>query len=445
MKYYLQCVQCNHITPDFKAWFAQNQVCPVCGNKHSEAWYEDDPNYTKLPALLEDADTYKGVFKNTFWRYFDYLPLRDSTHVVSLNEGAVPIEQWAFLEDYARSQYHIDLQVYVCRNDLNGGTGTFKDIAASLAASVLRENGVEQYCVASTGNTATAYGRYLALAGINASIFIPEDALQVSEASISAYGQQALRAHGDYAKAKEIAGQYAQKYQVLISTGNIDPLRVEAKKTMVFEWLRQLKRIPDVYIQAVSGGTGPIAVDKGMREVQKHKNYAALQMPRLIMVQPDGCDPMTTAWETAQKQGFQDGFEKQYPIIPNPQTSIPTLATGNPATYPIVAKLVQKTNGAFLRMHERKLADYGKLVAFERNVLLGPASAVCVAGFFESLQKGLLHNGEMVLLNIGEGIGRAPDFLNQLKATSSLIDSVEQCKPHTKSALRQALWQAIQN
>jgi len=49
---------------------------------------------------------------------------------------------------------------------------------------------------------------------------------------------------GDYAKAKEIAAGYAAAHNIPISAGNIDPIRVEAKKTMVFEWLRQIDQIP---------------------------------------------------------------------------------------------------------------------------------------------------------------------------------------------------------
>ena len=66
---------------------------------------------------------------------------------------------------------------------------------------------------------------------------------------------------------------------------------------MVFEWLRQIDRMPDVYIQAISGGTGPIAIDKGVREIQSV--YPDLKNPRFIMVQPDACDPMVQAWENA--------------------------------------------------------------------------------------------------------------------------------------------------
>ena len=431
-KYNLKCVQCGYVTPDFKTWFDQNQICPKCGSKHSEVWYNTD--YNKLPELLKQ-------YPESFWSYFDFLPLENKKNITSRNEGAIPLEQWDFLEQFAKEKYGLDIQVYAYRNDLNGGTGTFKDVAASLAASLFKENGIKQYCVASTGNTATAYGMYLAIAGVNCSIFIPNNALKASEAMISAYGQQVFRVNGDYAKAKTIAADYAKKYNILISTGNIDPIRVEAKKTMVFEWLRQLKKMPDVYIQAVSGGTGPIAIDKGLRELQGI--YPDLKMPRMLLVQPDQCDPMVQAWEKAESDGFPEGFEKDYPKIKDPQTAVPTLATGEPATYPIIAKMVLNTGGTFLRMNESKLADYGKLVAFERKIILGPASAVCLAGFFEALKKGSIKNGETVLLNTGEGVRRAPEYVNEMIYTSKNVDSVDECCPHTMESYRQQLWEAI--
>ncbi|MDR2010438.1 MAG: pyridoxal-phosphate dependent enzyme [Bacteroidales bacterium] len=433
-KYYLKCTKCDYITPDFGEWFKQNQICPQCGSKHSEVWYNSD--YKELPLIM------KGHPEN-FWQYFYYLPLNNRENIITRNEGAIPVQRWKFLEDFAKENYGLEIEVHAYRNDLNRGTGTFKDVAASLAASIFKEYGVEQYCVASTGNTATAYGRYLSIANVNASIFIPENALKASEAFISAYGQQVFRVKGDYTEAKKIAAEFSKKYNILISSGNIDPIRVEAKKTMVFEWLRQLGKMPDVYIQAISGGTGPIAIDKGVREITSI--FPDLKNPRFIMIQPDKCDPMVQAWEKAEKANFPEGFENDYPVIENPQTAVPTLATGNPATYPIVAKLVKDVNGTFLRMNEDKLVDYAKLVAFERKVILGPASAVCIAGFFEALKKGSINNGETVLLNTGEGVRRAPEFVEQMIYTSKEVSTIDECQPHKIDEYRQQLWDAIKD
>lgn len=431
-KYHLQCTQCGHVTPNFWTWFDQGQQCPSCGSKHSEVWY--NRRYQRLARIIKRKP-------DSFWHYFPFLPLLRRRHIISRNEGAVPVERWSFLEAFAREKYGLDIKVHVYRNDLNGGTGTFKDPAASMAASLFNELGIKQYCIASTGNSATAYAKYLSMAKVNCSVFMPEDAIKTSEATISSYGQQVFRVKGDYAKAKEIAAGYAKLHGIPMSTGNIDPIRVEAKKTMVFEWLRQMDQFPDVYIQAVSGGTGPIAIDKGIREISHL--YPELKNPRFLLVQSDGCDPMVQAWEQAEANGFPDGFEKEYPVIDNPTTEIPTLATGNPASYPIIAKLVKKSGGTFLRMREKKLVAVGKLTAYEQKVIPGPASAVCLAGFFVALRKNLIKDGETVLINIGEGPNRAPLFLEQMIYTSHNVSNVEECAPHYMEDYRKELWNEV--
>lgn len=431
-KYFLTCTQCSHVTPNFWTWFEQGQQCPKCGSKHSEVSY--NRRYQRLPRIMKRTP-------DSFWHYFPFLPLLRRRHIISKGEGAIPVEKWTFLEDFAKKEYGLDINVNVYRNDLNGGTGTFKDIAASLAASLFKEIGIDQYCIASTGNSATAYAMYLSMANVNCSVFMPEDAIKTSEATISSYGQQVFRVMGDYAKAKEIAAGYAAAHNIPLSTGNIDPIRVEAKKTMVFEWLRQMGQIPDVYIQAVSGGTGPIAIDKGIRNIKEI--YPDLKNPRFLLVQTDGCDPMVQAWEEAEAAGFPEGFEKNYPIIDNPVTEVPTLATGNPASYPLIAKLVKESGGSFLRMREKKLLAMGKLMAFEKKVIPGPASAVCMAGFFIALQKNQIKDGETVLINLGEGANRAPYFLEQMIYTSRNVQNVEECEPHLMDDYRAELWNEV--
>ena len=328
-----------------------------------------------------------------------------------------------------------------------GGTGksflinTFKDIAASMAASIFKENGVKRYCIASTGNTATAYGKYLAMAGISAAIFMPDNAVPSSIAEIASYGQKVYHVSGDYSDAKAVAAAYAQKYGIPTSAGNIDPIRVESKRTMVFEWLRMLGKMPDVYVQAVSGGTGPLALDKAYRELEPH--MPGLTYPRPILIQTDKCDPMLQGWEKAVKNGFPEGFEKDYPVIKNPQTMVSILGTGNPGTYPKIARIMKQRNGNFLRVKEDCLADVARIVAFERKTHVGPASAVCIAGVMKAVMQHEIKNGQTVLVNMGEGIKRAPWFLDMLGHHISEVRSVEECTVPDIDDCRTSLWDAV--
>lgn len=432
-KFNLVCKSCGQITKDMSDWFSNGQKCSSCGGKFVNVKYNQNPERIK-----ELIDKNKG---NSVFDYFDFLPLQDKKNIVTSGEGAIPVEHWSFLDKYAKETYGIDCKINVYRNDLNPGTGTFKDVAASVAASVLKENGVKQFAIASTGNIASAFSYYLAKAGISLSVFIPQDALVANEAEISSYGQKVFRVKGDYAEAKKVAAAYAEKYNILISGGNIDPMRVEAKKTMAYEWLRQMDEFPTVYIQALSGGTGPIAIDKALDEIKDLK--LVNHYPRYIMVQPDKCNPMTLGWEKAKASNFPEGWLTDYPIIESPVTKVPTLATGNPATFPIIAELVHKSKGEMVTFSEDKMVDLARLVAYKKQVRIGPASTIGLGGLFESLKAGYIKNGDVVLVNIGEGVRRAPEFMEEMIYTTEHVSEVEECQPHNIADYEQQLWNAL--
>jgi len=431
-KFTFVCRKCGETIPTFEAWFHAGQVCPKCGHNRVDTKYSTD--FNKIKELIQQPD----IHPESLWYYFDYLPLYDKKNIVSKNEGAAPVERWEFLENYARKKYNIDCTVYAYRNDCNPATGTFKDKGATLAASVLKENNIHEYTVASTGNTATAYAHYFAEAGISLSVFIPQDANKQNESEISSYGQRVFRVMGDYAKAKKIAAEFAKKHHILITSGNFDPLRVESKKTMVFEWLRQLGEVPQVYIQALAGGTGPFAIEKAYLDLKD--TGLVNELPRMIMTQPSGCAPQAHAWASAKAKGFPQGFEKEYPVYDNPQTMIPTLANGDPKTYPAMATLVKQCGGEIIEFAENLTPDISRLIAYETNVRIGPASSIAVGGFFEALKQGLIKNNEKVLINIGEGVNRSAEFLEELIYTTVDVHSVEDCKPFKREELKDFVW-----
>ena len=182
---------------------------------------------------------------------------------------------------------------------------------------------------------------------------------------------------------------------------------------MAFEFIRQIGKMPDVFFQAVAGGTGPIALDKGVRELQKYYDKN-IRMPRLILAQQDTCDPMVRAWEKATAEHFPKGWEKDFPTV-IPQTRISILSAGTPGMYPVVAPMVKETKGGFVRVVESDLAALAKKIQQKTGVIFGPASMVCFAGFFKALEENMIHKGETILLNIGEGSERARWFAKEVE------------------------------
>jgi len=441
-KYYIRCINCNHHIGDFADWFKAFQECPKCKTKRVEVVYKTD--FKQLPELVSE-----GNKPTSMWHYFKYLPLYEETNIISRGEGAIPLEKWEFMEKFAKDYYKINCKVVAYRNDLNTATNTFKDIAASMMSSAFYEHGYKQYAVASTGNIGTALAHYLSLAGISLSVFVPSDSLKQQEAEISAYGQRIVRCKGDYHFAKKIALEYAEKFRILISGGNFDPLRIESKRTMVFEWLRLLGKMPNVYVQALSGGTGPFAIDKALRDLGESQHFQTtewmqrLKMPRFILSQPHRCAPMAHAWTKAKADGFPYGYETYYPIYENPKTEVPTLATGNPQTYPPMAKLVHRSGGEIIEYDENKIGDVAKFIGYETAIKIGPAAAIGVGGFFEALKQNMIRNDELVLINVSESARRAPDLMEKIIYTAQDVASVDELTPNNREDFRKKLWDNV--
>jgi threonine synthase len=435
-KFHLQCNACGTTIDGFAAWFRAGQRCPACGSGTADVRYHEPvENVARL--IDKQAKAHNGM-----WHYFDVLPLNDRANIVTGGEGIVPIDRWEFLEEYARSGFGLSCKVFAHRHDDNYPTGTFKDLTGSMVASVLKEIGVKEYVVASTGNIAVACSRYLNAAGVSLYAFIPGNSSPAQEAEIACFGQRVFRVKGDYTRTKEFAQEFSTRHGMPLAAGNFDPMRIEAKKTMLLEWLRLLDDVPTVYIQALSGGTGPLAIAKGWKDIAPLGLMP--RMPRFLLVQSDRCSPMADAWEDAKAKGFPNGWEKTYPIYHDPETMIPTLATGYPKTYPALSPLVRESGGEIFAFAERETVLIARLVAFKRSVRMGPAAAIVVGGFIKALRRGDIRDGDVVLLNIGEGIRRAPEFMERMIEVSREVDSVDECSLADRKGYEKRLWDAVE-
>ncbi len=418
MKYQIVCFDCGNTVNGFGDWYRNGQCCPKCGSLYADIRYSAAKN-DFLSALDDNSPAGKGI-----WRYFDFLPLHTLTNSVTAGEGCVAVERWRFLEDIA-GKAGLDMEVYAHRHDNNPATGTFKDLAGAAIGSVLKETGIRSYVVATTGNIGVALSRYLADAGVSLHVFVPETSSSLHDAEISCFGQKVFRVRGDYSAAKKMAAAFAEKYEIPLSPNSYDPIRIEAKKTIAYEWYRQLDEFPTVYIQALSGGTGPLGIAKGCSDLAEMGLIN--NTPRFLMVQSDCCNPMEISWNAAKQSGFKDGWENEYSVVSNPATAISTLATGNPMLYPLVARLAKNSGGEITSYPESSITDIARLVAYEVAVRIGPAAAIGVGGFFKALNSGYLRDGDRIVIAIGEGIRRSPEFMESLTYTSDTVSDLSDC------------------
>ena len=378
----LECINCHQ-----RVTFSKTITgCPHCGENILEARYD-------LRGLDPQRwlETLKGR-SSGLWRYHEVLPLLNLDNVVSLGEGGTPLTKSKAL---AAS---LGLKNLYIKDERQGPTGSFKDRQATVALSVLREMGIDELVVASTGNVAISYAAFCARAGIKLWAFFPSlaPAEKMREAAI--YGAEVIKITGTYDQTKEVAARFAKAKGIFLDKGIKSVAAIEAMKTMAYEIAEQLGnelddgqrwRAPDWFIQGVSGGMGPIGVGKGFREMYDFGIVDS--MPAMGLVQSTGCAPMVEA--------FRNGQSIATPIE-NPQTIIATLATGNPGrAYEMLYDYTQQYGGYFVDANDEEAFSAIRILARNEGMSVEPATGVCFAGLFKMVQKGIIKPDDVVVVN----------------------------------------------
>lgn len=425
---YLKCARCDYREP--LTWPLER--CPRCG----EEWLDVAYDYEKLK-----TDWLAAVQGRPFdmWRYADLLPLRDEANRVTMGEGGTPLLHAVNLGMMLGSP-----AIYI-KDERQGPTGSFKDRQAALSISVMKELGVTEAVVASTGNVAISYSAYCALAGIKLWAFLTSLVPPEKVREVALYGSEVVKVTGTYDQTKKVAVEFAKRQNLFLDRGIRSIAAREAMKTVAFETAEQLPvhqgpgptpwRAPDWYIQSVSGGMGPVGVWKGFQELLQMGLVD--HMPRLACVQSHGCAPMV--WS------FQKGLAEVEPVL-HPRTVVTTLATGNPGpAYAFLARVIREHGGSFEAVSDAETFRAMHVMAKLSGLSMEPAAAVAFAGLFKLLSKGVIRRDEVIVVNcsghtfpvekhlLGEDWARTVEVQESLAMEEGLLGSLEQLDPHAQS------------
>ena len=208
------------------------------------------------------------------WRYRELLPVRNPNISLSLGEGYTPLIRAVNLGMMLGCP-----NIYI-KDERQGPTSSFKDRQAAVTIAALKEAGITELVAASTGNVAIAYSAYASRAGMKLWAFVTSLVPGVKMREIALYGSQVIKITGSYDQCKQVAAEFARQRSLYLDMGARTITSIEAMKTIAFEISEQLTaiqgagetspwRTPDWYVQAVSGGMGPLGVHKGFREMQQ--------------------------------------------------------------------------------------------------------------------------------------------------------------------------------
>lgn len=369
----LDCQECGQSHP-YKPFAAI--ACPHCGSDQLE------PRYDYAAVKQAILNGLPGRPAN-LWRYHDVLPV-ESPLALDLNSvGGTPLQR---SKRYAQAVNHNNLYL---KDERHGPTSSFKDRQAAVSVAAMVEAGIYECVIASTGNAGVAYAAACARAGIKLWVFmtslVPQDKLR--EAAL--FGAEVIKVSGTYDQTKQIAADFAARRGLLLDRGARSLPARESMKTIAYEIVEQLGwKAPDWYIQAVSGGLGPLGVYHGFKEL--FDMGIIDHTPKLGVIQADGCAPMVHA--------FKAGRDTAIPVVP--ETHIAILSTGDPGkTYTQLWNLTQHYGGAMESVSDRAAFDAMLKLAKTEGMAVEPATAVAFAGLEKLVADGTIGPDELVVVN----------------------------------------------
>ena len=344
----------------------------------------------------------KNTFVNreqTYWRYFELLPITDKSNIVSINAGMTPLVK---AEKLGKA---IGLNNLYIKNDSVNPTFSFKDRPAGVAVSKAKEFGLESVGCASTGNLASATAAHAAKAGFPCYIFAPSDIEHAKITQALSYGSHYIAVDGTYDDANRIAAQVGDSKGVGIVNINMRSYYVEGSKTLAYEVAEQLNwQMPDQLIVPTGSGAMLNAICKGFEELETVSLVNQVSQMHMNCAQANGCAPIVNAF----KKNSTD-------VVPveSPDTVAKSLAIGDPGDGRYVLKRLKQFNGIAEESNNKEILDAILLLAKTEGIFTEPAGGVSVAVLKKMVEQGQIDKNEITVCYVTG---------NGLKATESLME-----------------------
>lgn len=334
-------------------------------------------------AVLETRSTYKRV--PLIERYRNFLPVTDSTPIVSLLEGFTPMIR----TDRLARQISDNITMYVKFEGMNP-TGSFKDRGMTMAISKAVEAGSRATICASTGNTAASAAAYSARAGLVCAVILPRGAVAIGKVSQSMmHGAKVLAIDGNFDDALRITREIAENYPITL-VNSLNPYRIEGQKTGAFEICDDLGHAPTYHAIPVGNAGNITAYWAGYKAY-----YAAGLIDRL---------PVMLGFQAAKSAPIVDGHP-----IEKPETIATAIRIGNPASWKQAEAARDESGGVIEKVTDEEITEAQLMLAQMEGIFCEPASAASVAGVIKKAKEGFFKEKcEVVCILTGHGL-KDPD------------------------------------
>ena len=379
MKSYAEYLECTNCHKEYD-YVNPYRTCQECG-KVLYVKYDMEKARKNF-----DRNSFVGRV-SSMWRYYEMMPIKDESNIVSLGEGMTPLLK---ADNLGKALNCSDIYI---KDEGCNPTGSFKARGLSAAVSRAKELGVTKLTMPSAGNAGGALSLYCARGNLEANVFMPKDAPIANKRESSDAGAKLTLIDGLISDAGKISREQAQEKGLFDVSTLQEPYRAEGKKTMGYEIAEQLQwDTPDVIIYPTGGGTGLIGIWKAFQEMQE-LGWIDKPKTRMIAVQSEGCAPIVKAYQSGALNAEMWNDAKTFAA----GIRVPS-AIGD---Y-LILEAIRKSSGTALTVTDMEMMECISIMASNEGIYPAPEGAATLAALKLLLASNEVKPEEkIVLMNTG--------------------------------------------
>ena len=374
----LKCIKCN-------SKFSYSPFLDKCKNCGGSLEYD-------LGLPRKRTIKFSGSFN--FWRYKILLP--PVHHEISLGEGGTP------LHEALRLAKNVGLRKLYLKDETRNPTNSYRDRAAALYVSNAVDLKHDTLICASNGNLGASLAAYCAKAGLNCHLIVPKlvdigklAQMLVYDATIEEFGEIL----DDSIRKAEALAKEMNWYQ---ATAELNPIAVEAQKTISYEVYEQFG-VPDYFIVPMGSGGTIYSIWKGFKELKNLKITNSL--PKMVGVQPEGSQSIVKTLTERRSQMVK---------ISKPSTHALAILVSEPLQGELAIKTIKESDGLALTVSDQEIFSAELQIAKLEGMFAEPASSATVAALKKLVETEKIdENSSVVCLISGSGL-KATDVLHVL-------------------------------
>jgi threonine synthase len=374
----LKCVKCGLEYP----LFPLQGKCEKCGGA------------LEYKLSLPKVGKIKFSGQMRFWRYKPLLPPVE--HIISLGEGGTQLHK---AERLAKTMGLTDLYL---KDETRNPTNSYRDRAAALLTSNAMDLKYDTLICATNGNLGASLAAYSAKAGLICHVIVPKIVDVGKLAQMLAYNaviEESGETVDDSIRKAEALSKESGWYQ---ATAELNPLVIEAQKTIAYEAYEQFG-VPKWFIVPMGSGGTIYSIWKGFKELRQLG--IAKSLPRMVGVQPEGCAPIVRAFLEKRSEPLK---------ISKPSTRALAILMAEPLQSELAMKAMHESGGLALTVSDSEIFATELEMAKLEGMFAEPASSATISALKKLLSEGKIDNDDnVVCLITGSGL-KATDILQAL-------------------------------